>query len=306
MAHDLLNFLQGISFEKKTSQQSVFAITACKISNEIAKLHKLLLENRKAYLNINNYLHNKVYLTDEDRNDIDNIAGYILKTCSEMIVGLKYQIRISDFKQQEKEHKENMVLMIEDYLKQVAKIFTEQKSIRKRKSEQLNESLKLQPLKPNIFSKVTTSTDVKAADSVKINENVHDSSSLKIQDINGDTSEPPHLKHEQLSSEDVQMFENENQQLYNELNAITDEINQIESKVVHITELQQMFTEKVLVQDATMESISTTVVGSTENVKEANEQIRQAIQRNANLRVWLLLFLLVMSFTLIFLDWYND
>lgn len=80
----------------------------------------------------------------------------------------------------------------------------------------------------------------------------------------------------------------------------------MESKVVHIAELQQLFTEKVLQQEKDIERIAETVVGSTENIKDANKQIKQAIQRNAGLRVWILFFLLVMSFSLLFLDWYND
>lgn len=48
------------------------------------------------------------------------------------------------------------------------------------------------------------------------------------------------------------------------------------------------------------------MVGVTENVKDANDQIREAIQRNAGLRVYILFFLLVMSFSLLFLHWYND
>jgi len=59
-------------------------------------------------------------------------------------------------------------------------------------------------------------------------------------------------------------------------------------------------------QKCDIDRISNTVVGATENVREANEQLRQAIQRNAGLRVYVLFFLLVMSFSLLFLDWYND
>lgn len=76
--------------------------------------------------------------------------------------------------------------------------------------------------------------------------------------------------------------------------------------MVHIAELQELFTEKVLQQEKDIERISYSVVDSTENMKDANEQIRQAIQRNAGLRVYVLFFLLVMSFSLLFLDWYND
>lgn len=63
---------------------------------------------------------------------------------------------------------------------------------------------------------------------------------------------------------------------------------------------------QVLQQEQDIDRIANTVVGSTENVKDANDQIKQAIQRNAGLRVYILFFLLVMSFTLLFLDWYND
>lgn len=63
---------------------------------------------------------------------------------------------------------------------------------------------------------------------------------------------------------------------------------------------------KVLQQEQDIDRVANTVVGATENVKDANEQIKQAIQRNAGLRVYILFFLLVMSFTLLFLDWYND
>lgn len=63
---------------------------------------------------------------------------------------------------------------------------------------------------------------------------------------------------------------------------------------------------QILQQEQDIDKIANTVVGTTETMKDANEQIKQAIQRNAGLRVYILFFLLVMSFTLIFLDWYNE
>ncbi|XP_053949702.1 syntaxin-18 [Anastrepha ludens] len=109
-----------------------------------------------------------------------------------------------------------------------------------------------------------------------------------------------------LSPEDVQMYEQENVQLYHELQGLAEEVEQIEKNVVDIAQLQDIFTEKVSLQQHNIERIANAVVGATENVKDANEQIKQAIQRNAGLRVWSLFFLLVMSFALLFLDWYYD
>uniref|UniRef100_A0A1A9X2B3 Syntaxin-18 n=1 Tax=Glossina brevipalpis TaxID=37001 RepID=A0A1A9X2B3_9MUSC len=109
-----------------------------------------------------------------------------------------------------------------------------------------------------------------------------------------------------LKSEDIQMYEEENMQLYQELQGLAEEVEAIEKNVVDIANLQDIFTEKVTLQQHNIERIVNAVIGSTENVKDANEQIKQAIQRNAGLRVWSLFFLLVMSFALLFLDWYYD
>ncbi|XP_034489196.1 syntaxin-18 [Drosophila innubila] len=111
---------------------------------------------------------------------------------------------------------------------------------------------------------------------------------------------------EPLSAEDVQLFEAENVHIYNLLQGVSEEVEQIEKNVVDIAQLQDIFTEKVAMQQQNIDRIVSAVVGTTENVKDANEQIRQATQRNAGLRVWSLFFLLVMSFSLLFLDWYYD
>ena len=52
--------------------------------------------------------------------------------------------------------------------------------------------------------------------------------------------------------------------------------------------------------------IASNAVGASENIKDGNEEIRKAIQNRASIRVYILFFLLVMAFTLLFLDWYNE
>lgn len=70
-------------------------------------------------------------------------------------------------------------------------------------------------------------------------------------------------------------FEQENQRLIGEMNSLFDEVRQIEGKVVEITRLQEIFTEKVLQQEAEIDNIHQLVVGATENIKEGNEDIRE-------------------------------
>ncbi|XP_031849249.1 syntaxin 18 isoform X1 [Nomia melanderi] len=303
-----LGIVSNISNVKKTRNKSSFFVKVQAVVVQISKLRQFLLENRKAYLNFSNYLSYLPSMTDADRDEIDIGAQKIMTTCAQLIKELKREVADSIVSPQNLEHREIMLLLIEDYLKNVCKIYSEQKAIRVKRTMEIRKIAKLEleakPVKK--FEAEAKKSSLNSNEKLeekdgKIGSN--DSSPLKIQEINGDVNSL--MYEEELSPEDIQVFEAENEQLYNELNIITEEVKQIESKVVHIAELQEIFTEKVLDQDKDLDRLMTTVVGSTENVREANEQIRQAIQRNAGLRVWILFFLLVMSFSLLFLDWYN-
>ncbi|KAH0548767.1 syntaxin-18 [Cotesia glomerata] len=287
-------------FPRKLRHESNFYKKSLAVTTQITRLKEFLLENRSAYLNFSGHLISQPRMSDAERDKIDNGAQEIISKCSQLIKELKREAADTDVSQQHHEHQEIMLFLIDEYLKNVCKIYSEQKAIRVKKMVELKNLSKLElnikSIEENSFKPPLNSVEEKKTSSAS-------SSPLKVQEMNGDVNSLAY--EEELSTEDVQMFEAENEQLYNELNTVTEEVKQIESKVVHIAELQEVFTEKVLAQDHDLEKLVTTVVGSTENVKEANEQIRQAIQRNAGLRVWLLFFLLVMSFSLLFLDWYN-
>ena len=287
---------------KMRRKQSPFIMKAQAVVSHITKLREFLLENRPAYLNFSNYLSNKAHMTDDDRDQIDIGAQQIMTKCSHLIKELKREIAESEVSQQNLEHREIMLLLIENYLKNVCKIYSEQKAIRVKRAIEFRKVAKLEVNNKKPLNLISLNGELPASNKKQEKPEVN-KSSMPIPEMD-DVSNSLSLE-EGLSPEDVQMFESENQQLYNELNTLTEEVKQIESKVVHIAELQEVFTEKVLEQDKDLDRLMTTVVGSTENVKEANEQIRQAIQRNAGLRVWILFFLIVMSFTLLFLDWYN-
>jgi len=109
-----------------------------------------------------------------------------------------------------------------------------------------------------------------------------------------------------LSAEEIQMFEQENAFLIDELQNTTDDVQKIEGQVIEIARLQEIFSEKILQQEDDISRIGENLTGTTENLQMANEQIREAIKNNAGFRVWILFFLVVMTFSLLFLDWYND
>ena len=62
---------------------------------------------------------------------------------------------------------------------------------------------------------------------------------------------------------------------------------------------------QVLEQDKDVEFINEAAVNTVENIRAGNEQIREAIQNIASRRVVILFCLIALTFTLLFLDWYN-
>ncbi|XP_031789258.1 syntaxin-18 [Nasonia vitripennis] len=284
----------------KKTNQGEFYIKAQKIIFQIEQLYGLLIQNRQAYnFNLCNYLENKCPVNNINQDEIDVIAIRTISICNQLISELRIDIRLPDISQHHQEHRNVVIFLIEEYLKGVSRIYSEQKAIREKN---FIKHKKLSKLHSAVSKRVAISDKIKFTATQKKN---NDLDSLKVQEMNGDINVISCTAEILLSPEDIQMFESENEQLYNELTTLSEEVKQIETKVVHITELQEFFTQRVLEQNKNLEQVFTTVVGSTENVKEANEYIRKAIQRNAGLRVWILFFLLVMSFTLIFLDWYN-
>lgn len=277
----------------KPRTRDVHLTKAKEIVKQITNLQAFLLENKAAYLNVINYLSTNKTMTEIDREKVDRMAESIVSSCTNLIHEYKKEIQTLPKTKQKEEHYQSIIESLDRYLKTVSKIYTQAKAVRVKRVIDTHKLSKLET-KPSSKNNLSVNLD----GSGDFTPNKPDKISLP--------SPPPSNYAEELSAEDMQMFEQENEHLYNELNSISDEVKQMESKVVHIAELQELFTEKVLQQEKEIERIAETVVGSTENMKDANEQIRQAIQRNAGLRVWVLFFLLVMSFSLLFLDWYND
>lgn len=256
------------------------------ILKHLTNLHSFFEENKVEYLNIMNHVSSNNNVKELDRDQIDTVTQKILNTCASMIKEYREEIKQLKISKQKLEHYCNVSDFIEIYLKDVSKLYTNTKTAR---IKRIIENSKISKLESSF--KPLEKKNIEQTTQNMVNVKTNDSVLLFDQSI--------------LSAEEMQMFEAENELLYNELNSLSDEVNQMESKVVKIAELQELFTEKVLQQEKDIDRIAHTVASTTDNVRDANEQIRQAIQRNAGLRVTVLFFLLIMSFSLLFLDWYN-
>ncbi|CAN9512401.1 unnamed protein product [Ophioblennius macclurei] len=301
----------GIGFDspkdeifKKSRPKSGFSPKAKEVVTNITKLKDFLLQHRKDYVSAGSLISSDISrMTDSERDQIDQDAQIFMRTCSEAIKQLRNEADKSVTSAQIKEHRGAVLDLVEMYLKGVCKLYSEQRAIRVKRMVDKKRLSRLTPDHQNRVEKPVEPTE---------EEVVKEESSGNVETSVSEMPENPVSLWEEgriedeLSPEEIQMFEQENQRLVSEMSNLVDEVRQIEGKVVEISRLQEIFSEKVLQQETEIDSIHQLVVGATENVKEGNEDIREAIKNNAGFRVWILFFLVMCSFSLLFLDWYDS
>ncbi|KFQ67893.1 Syntaxin-18, partial [Phaethon lepturus] len=278
--------------------------------SHIGKLKDFLLQHRKDYINAYSHIMSEyVRMTDTERDQIDQDAQIFMRTCADAIHQLRTEAHKGVQSAQVKDHRTAVLDFIEDYLKRVCKLYSEQRAIRVKRVIDKKRLSRLEPEQSNV-SKSPFSPGKSSQNSLDDSEeklSAEESKDRNLPDAQSNLGLWGDGKGEdELSPEEIQMFEQENQRLVGEMNNLFDEVRQIEGKVVEISRLQEIFTEKVLQQETDIDNIHQLVVGATENIKEGNEDIREAIKNNAGFRVWILFFLVMCSFSLLFLDWYDN
>nr|XP_046240310.1 syntaxin-18 [Scatophagus argus] len=300
----------GIGFDstkddifKRSRPKSGFTPKAKEVITNITKLKDFLLQHRKDYVSAGSLISSDLSrMTDSERDQIDQDAQIFMRTCSEAIKQLRNEAEKQVTSAQIKEHRGAVLDLIEMYLRGVCKLYSEQRAIRVKR---MVDKKRLSRLAPEHHSRVEKRPDVEPTEEKTVKEESSEKSVSEVLDNPVNPWEESRVEDE-LSPEEIQMFEQENQRLVSEMNSLVDEVRQIEGKVVEISRLQEIFAEKVLQQETEIDNIHQLVVGATENVKEGNEDIREAIKNNAGFRVWILFFLVMCSFSLLFLDWYDS
>ena len=277
----------------KRRERDPLEVKAKIIIDHTTQLKEFLNETRESYIDILNRNYSNNAMTDLERDKIDAGANSLIRTINGLVDDFKKELKKSTSKLsgQHTCHLEAVSDILDADLKLACASFSEQRAIRVQKEL---EAQKLSRL------------EIKARKSLQEDKFVENEDEKIPPRPNFDYLEDAEEEDLQLSPEEMQLFEQENEKMFDDFMSLRDEVQQIESKVVKIAELQQIFTEKVLQQKDDIDLVAHNAVAATENVQDGNEELRKAIQRNASTRVYVLFFLLVMSFTLLFLDWYNE
>jgi hypothetical protein len=125
------------------------------------------------------------------------------------------------------------------------------------------------------------------------------------QDNHVENDEATQIPSPSPTSGELRQLQLENNQLYHDVAQRSEEIHAISSQVVEIAQLQNELFDNIFAQKELIQEVDTAAVASNDDLAAAIIHIRDAIRNTAQMRRWVIFFLLVMIFSLLFLDWYN-
>lgn len=278
----------------KPPQRSPFTKAALKTLESIGALEQFLMKHKKDYIDLHR-------TTERERDSIEHEVTVFIKACKDQIDILKTSI--SDEESISKgwlgvksdgsnadtiAHKHGVVLILSEKLHSVTSQFDQLRAIRFREA----------------INRATPRRKVKRVPP----PNISDNSSLKNVELKELDDLEPREPVEVLSDTarvQQQLLDEETRALQVELSSMLDAVQETETKMVEMSALNHLMSTHVLQQAQQIELLYDRAVEATENVELGNKELSQAIQRNTSSRTFLLLFLFVLTFSILFLDWYS-
>lgn len=271
----------------KPRQLTSFTKAALKTLESIVALEEFMLKHQKDYVDLHR-------TTEQERDSIEHEVGVFIKACKDHIDILKNSI--NDEESSSKgwlgikanssnvdaiAHKHGVVLILSERLHSVTAKFDQMRAVRFQ--DAVNKAIPRRKLNRIVNSKSAESSS-KTTDS--------------------DYREPNELQTESLNVQQ-QLLDDETHALQVELTSLLDAAQETETKMVEMSALNHLMSTHVLQQAQQIEFLYDQAVEATNNVQLGNKELSQAIQRNSSSRTFLLLFLFVLTFSILFLDWYG-
>ncbi|KDP26062.1 hypothetical protein JCGZ_21095 [Jatropha curcas] len=269
----------------KPRQRLPFTKAALTTLESISTLEQFIIKHRKDYVDLHR-------TTEQERDSIEHEVMAFIKTCKEQIDVLKNSINNEEASAKgwlsirgssntdTVAHKHGVVLILSEKLHSVSAQFDQLRAVRFQ--DAINKRMPRR--KPNRVANPSST------DSSKMN--------------NSEPREPDEIQTDPLRVQQ-QLLDDETRALQVELASLLDAAQQTETKMVEMSALNHLMSTHVLQQAQQIEHLYEQAVEATKNVELGNKELSQAIQRNSSSRTFLLLFLFVLTFSVLFLDWYS-
>lgn len=270
----------------KPLQRTSFTKAALKTLESIRTLEQFIMQHRKDYVDVHR-------TTEQERDSIEHEVTIFIKACKEQIDILKNSISGEEANSRgwlgisgdhsnadTIAHKHGVVLILSERLHSVTAQFDQLRA--RRFQDAINRRI---PRKK--MNRVSSSNATEIPKS-----------------INSELREPDEPQPEPLRVQQ-QLLDDETRALQVELSSLLDAVQETETQMVEMSALNHLMSTHILQQAQQIELLYEQAVEATSNVELGNKELSQAIQRNSSSRTFLLLFLFILTFSIIFLDWYS-
>ncbi|KAF3336933.1 Syntaxin-81 [Carex littledalei] len=271
----------------KSSPKSSFTKSSIKTLESIKELESFLVKHKKDYKDLHR-------TTEQERDNIEHEVGNFVKACKEQIDILQNRIHEEEENRKTKTwlrlsnsshvdlvaHKHGVVLILSERLNSVTSQFDRLRS--ERFQDAINRATPRRKVRRKIEAKpVELSVD-----------------------------ELPQIAEAETSTRATvrvqeQLLDDETRSLQIELSSMLDAVEETERKMMEMSALNHLISTHVQQQAQQIEQLYLQAVEATNNVEKGNKELSQAIQRNSSSRTFLLLFFIVLTVSVLFLDWYS-
>ncbi|WOL06255.1 hypothetical protein Cni_G14987 [Canna indica] len=276
----------------KPLEKPPFTKAALKTLESISELERFITKHRKDYVDLHR-------ITEQERDNIEHEVGVFVKVCKDQIDILQSMICNESANGNTKSwlhlrddnaanadviaHKHGVVLILSERLHSVTAQFDRLRSLRFQ--DAINRAMPRRKVNRVVHSKPSEQpSELSKSHLPELGEQEPTPKTLRVQD---------------------QILDDETQALQVELSSLLDAVQETETKMVEMSALNHLMSTHVLQQAQQIEHLYDQAVEATKNVEQGNKELSQAIRRNSGSRTFLLLFLFVLTFSILFLDWYN-
>ncbi|KAL7108760.1 hypothetical protein ACP275_06G134200 [Erythranthe tilingii] len=279
----------------KSWERSSFTKAALTTLESIGALEQFLMKHKKDYVDVHR-------TTEQERDSIEHEVTVFIKACKEQIDVLKNSIndeeanskgwlgiRSDNLNADTIAHKHGVVLILSEKLHSVTSQFDQLRALRFQEA--------INRVTPRRKPKRSVTTNNNAESTSTGNMGPTEANNSEVRQTDDVQAEPIRMQQ--------QLLDDETRTLQVELASMLDAVQETETKMVEMSALNHLMSTHVLQQAQQIEFLYEQAVEATKNVELGNKELSQAIQRNSSSRTFLLLFLFVLTFSILFLDWYS-
>jgi syntaxin 18 len=284
----------------RPTKKPPFILAAQEIMKNITELRLFIRENSVDYLDATNFIPttSAKRLTEEQRSEIDREAHITIDKCYSGILSLEKHIddisKDARLTTESIHHLGGVVECLKQKLGEVASFFRVQKTERHRKRIKDAEG----------YVKYNKATKTRKSPSAAFTSHKFPAADNSAVDISQHEEESVGNSH--LEEGEKKLLEAENIALQQEFDTMVDQMKIVDSQLASVGNLLGELAFHVSAQKDTLSTVNKLAAEATQRVSKGNKELISATKKGVDFRVMVLLFLVVCSLSLLFLNWYED